>query len=319
LRRIERLFVVRGDASCKIAFCTTFAIMTYCVAMRLDAGLVFLSDSRTNAGVDQVGTFRKLSLFEVPGDRMMVLMTAGNLSISQSIRQVVADHVTPDGKSIWNVDSMYEAAQIVGQAIRIVFERDAAALEQFGVEFNVSMIFGGQIKGERCRLFQMYSAGNFIESQNENTYFQIGEARYGKPIIDRIVTPATPLDEAAKCALISMDSTLRSNISVGLPLDLLIYEADKLVVTRFVTIDEKNQYFEMIRTTWGKQLKAVFESIDDPVWNAAPNTANNVLSSQSVQNQPVRIAPPAAVVVASDVHPPALQTLAQQVDGNKQH
>jgi putative proteasome-type protease len=294
--------------------------MTYCVAMRLDAGLVFLSDSRTNAGVDQVGTFRKMSVFENPGDRMMVLMTAGNLSISQSIRQIVAEHVGPDGKTIWNVGTMYEAAQIIGQAIRLVHERDAASLEQFGVEFNVSMIFGGQIKGERCRLFQMYSAGNFIESHNENTYFQIGEARYGKPIIDRIVTPATPLDEAAKCALISMDSTLRSNISVGMPLDLLIYETDKLAITRFVTIDERNQYFQMIRTSWGKQLKSVFESIADPVWNAAPGAADNVLSSQSAQSQPVRIAPPPGLFVApSDVHPAPLQTLAQQDKGNKQH
>lgn len=293
--------------------------MTYCVAMRLDAGLVFLSDSRTNAGVDQVGTFRKMNVFERPGDRMLVLMTAGNLSISQSIRQIVAEHITPDGKSVWTAGSMYEAAQIVCEAIRLVHERDAKSLEQFGIDFNVSMIFGGQIKGERCRLFQMYSAGNFIESHNENTYFQIGEAKYGKPILDRVITPATPLDEAAKCALISMDSTLRSNISVGLPLDLLIYEADKLAVTRFVTIDERNQYFQMIRSTWGMQLKRVFEGIADPVWNAAPDTPSNVLSSMNVQNQPVRMSPPPDLVPATDVHPAPLQTLAQQSGGNKQH
>jgi putative proteasome-type protease len=260
-----------------------------------------------------------MSLFENPGDRMMVLMTAGNLSISQSIRQIVAEHVTADGKSIWNAGTMYEAAQIIGQAIRIVHKRDAASLEQFGVEFNVSMIFGGQIKGERCRLFQMYSAGNFIESHNENTYFQIGEARYGKPIIDRVITHATPLDEAAKCALISMDSTLRSNISVGFPLDLLLYETDKLAVTRFVTIDEKNQYFQMIRSTWGMQLKSVFEGIPDPVWNAAPDATANVLSSMNAHSQPVRMSPPPALAPATDVHPAPLQTLAQQSGGNKQH
>jgi putative proteasome-type protease len=292
--------------------------MTYCVAMRLDAGLVFLSDSRTNAGVDHIGTFRKMTVFETPGDRMMVLMTAGNLSISQSVRQIVAEHVTSSGKSIWNAATMYEAAQIVGEVIRLVRERDAESLEQFGIDFNVSMIFGGQIKGERCRLFQMYSAGNFIESHDENTYFQIGESKYGKPILDRIVTPATSLDEAAKCALISMDSTLRSNISVGLPLDLLIYEANTLAVTRFVTIDEGNQYFHMIRQTWGKQLKAVFESINDPVWNAAPDANNNVLSSVSSKSQPVRIAPPPAFGI--DAMPPApLQTLAQDDANGKQH
>jgi putative proteasome-type protease len=292
--------------------------MTYCVAMRLDAGLVFLSDSRTNAGVDHIGTFRKMTVFETPGDRMLVLMTAGNLSISQSVRQIVAEHVTPAGKSIWNATTMYEAAQVVGEAIRMVRDRDAAALEQFGIDFNVSMIFGGQIGRERCRLFQMYSAGNFIESHDENTYFQIGESKYGKPIIDRVVNPTTPLDEAAKCALISMDSTLRSNISVGLPLDLLIYETDTLAVTRFVTIDETNQYFQMIRTTWGKQLKAVFESIDDPVWNAAPDAPSNVLSSISNKNQPVRIAPPP--VFGIDATPPGpLQTLAQDDASDRQH
>ena len=292
--------------------------MTYCVAMRLDAGLVFLSDSRTNAGVDHIGSFRKMTVFETPGDRMMVLMTAGNLSISQSVRQIVGEHVTSSGKSIWNATTMYEAAQVVGEVIRIVRARDADSLERFGIDFNVSMIFGGQIKGERCRLFQMYSAGNFIESHDENTYFQIGESKYGKPIIDRVVTPATPLDEAAKCALISMDSTLRSNISVGLPLDLLIYETSALAVTRFVTIDEGNQYFHMIRQTWGKQLKAVFESIDDPVWNAAPDTHNNVLSSVSNKSQPVRIAPPQ--VFGIDAAPPSpLQTLAEDDANGKQH
>ncbi len=292
--------------------------MTYCVAMRLDAGLVFLSDSRTNAGVDHIGTFRKMTVFETPGDRMMVLMTAGNLSISQSVRQIVAEHVTASGKSIWNATTMYEAAQVVGEAIRIVRERDADSLQQFGIDFNVSMIFGGQIKGERCRLFQMYSAGNFIESHDENTYFQIGESKYGKPIIDRVVTPATALDEAAKCALISMDSTLRSNISVGLPLDLLIYENNTLAVTRFVTIDEGNQYFQMIRQTWGKQLKTVFESINDPVWNAAPDAQSNVLSSVSSKSQPVRIAPPP--VFGIDTTPPGpLQTLAQDDASDKQH
>jgi len=290
--------------------------MTYCVAMRLDAGLVFLSDSRTNAGVDQVGTFRKMSVFENPGDRMMVLMTAGNLSISQSVRQIISEHVTASGKSVWTATSMYEAAQIVGEAIRAVHERDAKSLAQFGIDFNVSLIFGGQIKGERCRLFQMYSAGNFIESHNENTYFQIGEAKYGKPIIDRVVSPATPLNEAAKCALISMDSTLRSNISVGLPLDLLTYEADTFSVTRFVTIDEKNQYFQMIRSTWGKQLKAVFEGIADPIWNAAPESPVNAVSTTNAISQPMRIAPPAALVAAKNTRPEP--PLVPQNDGNKQ-
>ncbi|MEY3265366.1 MAG: hypothetical protein RL717_2843 [Pseudomonadota bacterium] len=293
--------------------------MTYCVAMRLNAGLVFLSDSRTNAGVDHIGTFRKMSVFENPGDRMMVLMTAGNLSISQSIRQIVADYTSDEGLSIWTAKSMHDAARLVGEAIRNVHGRDAEALEKFGIDFNVSMIFGGQINGERCRLFQMYSAGNFIESHDENTYFQIGESKYGKPIIDRVISTATPLDEAAKCALISMDSTLRSNISVGFPLDLLVYETDALAVSRFVTIDEKNQYFQMIRNNWGKQLKSVFEGIDDPVWNAAPETTANVLSTVGSTSQPVRILPPTAVKRAADARVLPLQTLAQDDGGEQQH
>ena len=293
--------------------------MTYCVAMRLDAGLVFLSDSRTNAGVDQVGTFRKMSVFENPGDRTLVIMTAGNLAISQSIRQIVAEQRTADGKSIWTASSMYEAAQIVGEAIRTVYKRDSAALKDFGIDFNVSIILGGQIKGERCRLFQMYSAGNFIESHDENTYFQIGEAKYGKPILDRVINPLTSLDEAAKCALISMDSTLRSNISVGLPLDLLIYETDKLSVGRFVMIDENNQYFQGIRQSWGGQLKAVFESIPDPVWDAAPEitSGTNVLSTANAHNHLVKMPVPAGLATTSI--PTSLQTLAQQDEGGKQY
>ena len=285
--------------------------------MRLNEGLVFLSDSRTNAGVDQVGTFRKMSVFENPGDRVLVLMTAGNLSISQAIRQIVSDHVDSDGRSIWNVTSMYDAARLVGEAVRLVREREAKALADCGIDFNVSMILGGQIGAERCRLFQIYSAGNFIESHDENTYFQIGEAKYGKPIIDRVVNPFTRLDEAAKCALISMDSTLRSNISVGLPLDLLVYETERLAVTRFVTIDEKNQYFRMIRDTWGQQLKNVFEGIVDPVWNAAPEATLNVLSSTNMNSKPVRVGVPEhARRDGASVAP--LQSLAQQFDGGRQ-
>lgn len=292
--------------------------MTYCIAMRLNAGLVFLSDSRTNAGVDQIGTFRKMSVFENPGDRMMVLMSAGNLSISQAIRQMIAEYLSPDGTSIWTASSMVEAAQIVGQCIRSVHQRDADALEKFGIDFNVSLIFGGQIRGERCRLFLMYSAGNFIESHDENPYFQIGESKYGKPIVDRVITPSTPLDEAAKCALISMDSTLRSNISVGFPLDLLVYGAESLSVGRFVTIDEKNQYFQMIRSTWGQQLKSVFESIPDPVWNATPEATSNVLSTSTHLNQPVRISPPASIT-RIETRTTQRQTLAQDDDHHRQH
>jgi putative proteasome-type protease len=285
--------------------------------MRLHAGLVFLADSRTNAGVDQVGTIRKLSVFENPGDRMMVMMTAGNLSISQAVRQIVSDYIGADGMSIWTAPNMYEAARIVGEAVRTVHKQEAAKLAEFGVDFNISMILGGQVRGERCRLFYIYSAGNFIESHDENPYFQIGEAKYGKPIIDRVVTPHTSLDDAAKCALISMDSTLRSNISVGLPLDLLVYEEGALAVTRFVTIDEHNQYFQVLRNSWGQQLKTVFEGMDAPVWDAAPGTTENVLSSANMHSRPVRVALPAGLNPAESSVP--LQSLAEQPLPGSQH
>ncbi|MEB0161913.1 peptidase, partial [Glaciimonas sp. CA11.2] len=282
--------------------------MTYCVAMRLKAGLVFLSDSRTNAGVDHVSTFRKMSVFENPGERMLVMMTAGNLSISQSIKQIISEHTNADGKSIWNATSMYEAAQIVGAAIRLVYERDASALQKFGIDFNVGIIFGGQIKGERCRLFQIYSAGNFIEAHDENPYFQIGESKYGKPIIDRVLAGSEiTLDQAAKCALISMDSTLRSNLSVGLPLDLLVYESGQLALTRFVTIDSKNEYFKSISSGWSSRLREVFDEIEDPVWHTVA-TAVDSAALKTDQRQPLVTMPKEINWVGT---PAALQTLAQ--------
>ena len=277
--------------------------MTYCVGMQLDRGLVFLSDSRTNAGVDQISTFRKMTVFEHPGERLIVLLSAGNLAVTQSVRQIVCENVGPHIDTVWNAKTMFEAVRVVGEAVREVHRRDGAALKEAGIEFHCSFIFGGQIRGERTRLFHVYSAGNFIEATPENPYFQIGESKYGKPIIDRVISPATGLDEAAKCALISMDSTLRSNISVGLPLDLLVYEADSLRVTRFVQIDHANQYMQMIRGAWGARLKQVFQEIPDPTWrdaNAAPGaprletelthpeTAQVQLGAQGAQAQPPR-------------------------------
>jgi putative proteasome-type protease len=296
--------------------------MTYCVGMRMHAGLVFLADSRTNAGVDQIGTCRKLSVFENPGDRLMVLMTAGNLSISQSVRQIVSGHVGADGTTIWNAASLYDAVRIVGEAVRAVHRDEAAKLAAYGVDFNVSMIFGGQVKGERPRLFYVYSAGNFIEAHDENPYFQIGEAKYGKPIIDRVVTPHTSLDDATKCALISMDSTLRSNISVGLPLDLLVYEEDSLALTRFVTIDERNAYFRALRSSWGQQLNAAFEKMAPPAWetpgaDAGLEASGNATLPANLHSRPVRAAPPAGVVVNDTAAAP--QALAEQRLPGAQH
>ncbi len=246
--------------------------MTYCVAIKLNAGLVFLSDSRTNAGLDQISTFRKMIVYEKPQDRFMVLLSAGNLSISQSVREILQIEQLKDSPesepiTIWNAKSMFDAARVLGAAIRRVYERDAESLQAAGVEFNVSMVLGGQIKGEAMRLFQVYSAGNFIEATPETPYFQVGESKYGKPVLDRVISPTTPLDEAAKCALVSMDSTLKSNLSVGLPLDLVVYEADTFQTDKVVCIDENNPYFKMLHYTWGQRLREVFDSIEEPMWN----------------------------------------------------
>jgi len=246
--------------------------MTYCVAIKLNAGLVFLSDSRTNAGLDQISTFRKMIVYEKPGDRFMVLLSAGNLSISQSIREILQveqlkEHPDSEPITIWNAKSMFDAARVLGAAIRHVYERDAESLKMAGVDFNVSLIFGGQINGEGMRLFQVYSAGNFIEATPETPYFQVGESKYGKPVLDRVINPTTPLDEAAKCALVSMDSTLKSNLSVGLPLDLVVYQVGDYQSNKVVCIDENNPYFKMMHDSWGAKLREVFDSIEDPTWD----------------------------------------------------
>ena len=245
--------------------------MTYCVGIRLNAGMVFLSDSRTNAGMDQISTFRKMMIYEKPGDRFMVMLSAGNLSISQSVREVLqvekVDNGGDEPLTIWNATSMFDATRVLGSAVRRVYRQDGPSLKASGIDFNVSLIFGGQIKGEAMRMFLVYSAGNFIEATRETCFFQVGESKYGKPILDRVLTPGTRLDEAAKCALVSMDSTLKSNLSVGLPLDLVVYHEGTLASDEVVCIDEHNPYFGMIRDTWGERLREVFEGIDDPVWD----------------------------------------------------
>jgi putative proteasome-type protease len=213
------------------------------------------------------------------------LLSAGNLSISQSVREILQverlkDNDEDESITIWNAKSMFDAARVLGSAIRRVQERDGAALKAAGVDFNVSVIFGGQIQGEAMRLFQVYSAGNFIEATLETPYFQIGESKYGKPVLDRVITPETPLDEAAKCALISMDSTLKSNLSVGLPLDMVVYEVNTFQTDKVVCIDEHNPYFQLLHNSWGQKLRHVFDSIEDPMWNGGATEVPLLVPSQ---------------------------------------
>ena len=246
--------------------------MTYCVGMLLDTGLVFLSDSRTSAGVDQISTFRKTYVFQRPGDRVFVVQTAGNLAITQAATSLLREQIeAPDSKeSLFTCPTMFEAAGCVGAALRETHRRDCIALKEFGVEFNASLIVGGQIRGEAPRLFSVYAAGNFIEATPDTSYFQIGESKYGKPIIDRVLRRSSSLNEAAKCALISMDSTIRSNLSVGLPLDLVMIKRDRYETARHMSVDADNEYFRGIRNRWSEALREAFAELPDPDWLRNP-------------------------------------------------
>jgi putative proteasome-type protease len=264
--------------------------MTYCVSMLLDGGLVFLSDSRTNAGVDQINTFRKTTVYERKGERVLVLLSAGNLAITQGVISLLAERITSQHgeMNLHNCANLFEAARCVGAALREMHHRDAEALRVQGVEFNASFILGGQIKGESPRLFHLYPAGNFVEATPDTSYFQIGESKYGKPIIDRVIRRSMPLSEAAKCALISMDSTIRSNLSVGLPLDLVIVRRDEYRVSSHVDIDATNPYFQRIRERWGEALREIFSELPNPDWllnTSPPDTGRSA--------PPAATAPPA--------------------------
>lgn len=239
--------------------------MTYCVATLLDTGLVFLADSRTNAGVDHINTFRKMHVFERAGDRVLVLMTSGNLAISQAVLHELHEQMAQDEQpNFYNVDTLFDAAKLLGDALREVHHRDAAALKEHGIDFSASFILGGQIRGEAPRLFNVYAAGNFIEAGIDTPYFQIGESKYGKPILDRVITRSSSLAEAAKCALISMDSTIRSNLSVGAPLDLLCLRRDALRVHLHRNVTNDDEYFGMIRSRWGESLRHAFHALPNP-------------------------------------------------------
>ena len=242
--------------------------MTYCVAMSLAKGMVFASDSRTNAGVDQVSRFSKMRTFVRDGDRVIVALSSGNLSITQNAVNVLERRAKSDrdNTSVCSVASMYDVARLFGDALREVKSRDAPYLMQNNIDSSANFLVGGQIRGEPARLFHVYSEGNFIESSPETPYFQIGETKYGKPIIDRVVKRSTTLTDAVKCTLVSFDSTMRSNISVGLPIDLVVYANDALVVKLQRRIDDTDPYFQMIHTQWGEGLRRVFGQLPDPDW-----------------------------------------------------
>lgn len=241
--------------------------MTYCVALLVDEGLVLASDTRTNAGVDQVGIFPKMHHFEVRGERMITLLTAGNLAITQLVVNRLREAVKrDDGSHLNNIDSLFDAASLVGDEVRFAFERDAEHLKNHNADFHASIIVAGQIKGERAKLFNVYNAGNFIESSIETPYFQIGETKYGKPIIDRVIKHDTGMMDAVKCVLISFDSTIRSNISVAPPIDLMLYRKDSFHGDCHQRITENDAYYSLIRKGWSEGLKNVFKQLPNPDW-----------------------------------------------------
>jgi putative proteasome-type protease len=229
--------------------------------------MIFASDSRTNAGVDHIATFTKMRVYEKKDDRVIVTLSSGNLAMTQGVINILDKHVrAEDGETIWNVASMYDAAGLVGDALREMHRRHGPFLAQSSIEASSNLLVGGQIKGEEPRLFHIYAQGNFIEATDDTPYFQLGESKYGKPILDRVVSMATPQKEAAKCVLISFDSTMKSNISVGLPIDLLWYPRDSLRVGMQQRIREGDPYFTMLRSRWGGGLRRVFSELPDPDW-----------------------------------------------------
>ncbi|MFM9835581.1 MAG: peptidase [Methylophilaceae bacterium] len=246
--------------------------MTYCVGLLLEQGLLFASDTRTNAGVDQVSTAPKMHVFEQKGERVIVLLTAGNLAITQSVVNLLAEKAknlktkSKPQANLYNAESMFEVAGLVGEAVRAVHQRDGEHLEKHGIEFNASILVGGQIQGEKPRLFNVYAAGNFIETCSETPYFQSGETKYGKPIIDRVVKHNSEMMDAVKCVLISFDSTIRSNVSVSAPIDLLIYRTDSLHADCKKRITENDPYYATVRKGWSEGLKEVFSALPSPDW-----------------------------------------------------
>ena len=240
--------------------------MTYCVGLRLDGGIVFASDTRTNAGFDNIAIFRKMHVWERSGDRVLVLLSAGNLAVTQSVISLLNEQIDAErddgGPSLLNVETMYQAARVVGDAVREIRRVDGPSLEAANSTFSASFILGGQIHGEPPRMFQIYSEGNFIEATKDTPFFQIGEHKYGKPILDRVARNDMKLGDAAKMVLLSFDSTLRSNLSVGLPIDMLTYERGTLKIEHTKRIGLDDPYFKMLSTEWSKALRTAFMNIE---------------------------------------------------------
>jgi putative proteasome-type protease len=243
--------------------------VTYCVGVLLNDGIVLASDSRTNAGVDNFATFCKMTVFERANDRVLVLLSSGNLAGTQAVISVLKQRgdIKDGTPNLWNARTMFDVAVIVSDAVREIERRDAPYLENGAVSFNASFIVGGQLKGEPPRLFRIYAEGNFIEAGADTPFLQTGEAKYGKPILDRVITPATALSDATKSVLVSFDSTMRSNLSVGMPIDLVCYERDSLEVRMRRRFERSDPYFTALSAAWREGVRQVFRELPDFAWS----------------------------------------------------
>jgi putative proteasome-type protease len=242
--------------------------MTYCAGILVDQGLVMIADTRTNAGLDNISVFRKLHTFAAPGERILTLAAAGNLSVSQSVVSLLTEGLeneeTKEIETIHQAPTMFRAAQLIGRAIRHVRTTQGKGFDEAKLSFDVSFLFGGQIAGGPMRLYMIYAAGNFIECSQEAPFLQIGEHKYGKPILDRAVTYRTDLYDALKIGLISMDSTMRSNIAVGLPIDIAVVRRDRFEAELVHRIEASEPYFRDLRERWSAALRAAHMAIPRP-------------------------------------------------------
>ncbi len=242
--------------------------MTYCVGILLADGIVLASDSRTHAGVDNFAKFCKMTVFERAGDRVLILLSSGNLAGTQAVISLLQQRCdVGDGTpSLWTASTMFDAVGLVADAVRDIERRDAPYLKSGPIAFNASFIVGGQLRGEPPRLFRIYAEGNFIEAGDETPFLQTGEAKYGKPIIARGLGPNTSLADATKCVLVSFDSTMRSNLSVGMPIDLVCYERDSLEIRKRRRFDEGDTYFTALSTAWSEGVRQVLRELPQLNW-----------------------------------------------------
>ena len=247
--------------------------MTYCCGILVREGLVMIADTRTNAGLDNVSTFRKLHVWTQPGERIMALASSGNLSLSQTVRSMLTEGIenpeTGELETLMNAPTMFKAAQRIGDAVRHIQQIEGKALAEASVDHEVAFLFGGQVRGGRLRLFMIYSAGNFIECTTDTPYLQIGEHKYGKPVLDRAISFDTDIYDALKCGLISMDSTMRSNLGVGLPIDILVARRDTCTAEVNYRIEPGEPYFQDLRERWSGALRAAHMAIPRPPYRGA--------------------------------------------------